>query len=765
MITPVLTPMKILVLASQLALLPLLMSTPTTQIYPDSPAAALEACNVIWDTPSTGPLGSMPAGNGETGINLWVEPSGDILLYVARTDALDENERPCKLGRVRVRLSPNPVAKGFKQTLNLAEGCIDLAFGAGDERLNARVWINAHRQAVHLEMRSAQPFSVSAAVELWRAVERPFRGPAGGELREDHSVTAFPEAQRKIYPDTLVAGESDRITWYHRNRVSPWRDSLQLQELAGIAAVETDPLLHRTFGAMLTGTNLVRKSATELTSGQPGTEVRIDIVTHTQVAPELADWTAAIRDEVTALAASDRPQQWAAHRQWWHEFWARSYIFASGTPEAEAVTRAYVLQRWVQACAGRGHFPIKFNGSLFVVERNYDPDYRRWGGAYWFQNTRLIYWAMLASGDFDMMRPFFEMYFNMLPLSRERSRTYFHHAGACFPEVASFWGANLNNYGRHEPKVGSPSEWINGHYTRHHFNGMLELVALMIDYYRFTGDREFLRNRLVPFARDILLWWDRHWPLDQRGRWIIAPANALETYWNATNNLPDVAGLRWNIDQLRALPPGDLPDELRSLLDAMSPKVPELPRGQTGGDPVLLATEPPLPARMNHECPELYAVFPYRLFGVGKPDLALARATFAHRPEQGAMGWQNDDCQAAFLGLTEIARAYLVQRAQGKDPDSRFPVFWQTNYDWSPDQDHGSNLLKTLQTMLLQEAEGKILVAPAWPQAWDVTFRLHTAQQTVVSGRRQNGRWINLVTRPTAREHAIVLPNDGRPER
>ena len=129
------------------------------------------------------------------------------------------------------------------------------------------------------------------------------------------------------------------------------------------------------------------------------------------------------------------------------------------------------------------------------------------------------------------------------------------------------------------------------------------------------------------------------------------------------------------------------------------------------------------------------------------------------------MGWQNDDCQAAFLGLTEIARAYLVQRAQGKDPDSRFPVFWQTNYDWSPDQDHGSNLLKTLQTMLLQEAEGKILVAPAWPQAWDVTFRLHTAQQTVVSGRRQNGRWINLVTGPRAREHAIILPNDGRPER
>jgi hypothetical protein len=737
------------------------MSLPVIQIPPDLPTDALAACNVIWDTPSTGSLGSMPAGNGETGINLWVEPSGDILLYVARTDAWDENERPCKLGRVRVRVSPNPVAKGFKQTLNLAEGCIDLAFGVGAERLDARVWVNAHQQVVHLEMHAAQPFSVTAAVELWRTQERPFRGPAGTEPREDHCLYAFREAQLKVYPDTLVAGETDRITWYHRNCVSPWVSSLQYQELEQLVEGATDPLLHRTFGAVLVGTDLVRQSDTALVSRQPVAAARIDLITHTQLAPELGDWTAAIRDEVTALAVSDRPQQWAAHRQWWHAFWNRSYILASGTPEAEAVTRAYVLQRWVQACAGRGHFPIKFNGSLFVVDRHYDADYRRWGGGYWLQNTRLVYWPMLASGDFDMMRPFFEMYCNMLPLARERAQAHFHHAGAFIPEVVSFWGTNPNHYGRHGPKVGSPSEWINGDYTRHDYNGMLEIVALMIAYYRFTGDREFLHDRLVPFARDILLWWDRHWPLDQRGKWIIAPANALETYWNATNNLPDVAGLRWNIDQLLALPLGDLPDELRSLLDAMSPKVPELPRGQNGGDPVLLAAEPPLPARTNHECPELYAVFPYRLFGVGKPALALARATFAHRPEQGAMGWQQDDCHAAYLGLTEVAREYLVKRAQGKDPDSRFPAFWQANYDWSPDQDHGSLLLQTFQTMLLQEAEGKILVAPAWPQNWDVSFRLHTAQQTVVSGRREGGRWCQLVTGPTARAHDLVLPQEG----
>ncbi len=730
-----------------------------------TPAESLAACNVGWDSPSTGPLGSMPAGNGETGLNLWVEPGGDLLFYLARTDAWDENSRPCKLGRVRVRLSPNPVAQGFRQTLNLAEGCIDLVFGTGPERIDARVWVNAHRQVVHLELHSARPFALSAAVELWRTAERPFRGPVGAELREDHSVYEFPQDQRKIYPDTLVRGEPDRLTWYHRNVVSPWATSLQLQELGGAAGSSVDPLLHRTFGAMLTGTDLVRRSDTELASRGPVTAAWLAVVTHTQLAPAAADWTREAARLTAAVGAADWPREWAEHRRWWGAFWDRSYVFASGTPEAEEVTRAYVLQRWVQACAGRGNFPIKFNGSLFSVERNYDPDYRRWGGGYWMQNTRLMYWPMLASGDFDMMRPFFDMYARMLPLSQERSRVYFHHAGAFIPEVVSFWGANPNNFGRHEPaKLGNPSEWINGPYTRHHYNGMLEAVALMIDYYRYTGDRDFLRDRLVPFAGEILRWWDLHWPVDAHGQWRIAPAHALETYWDGTNNLPDVAGLRWNLDQLLALPAADLPDELRARLRAMRPKVPALPRGRDGADPVLLAVAPPLPPRRNVESPELYAVFPYRLFGAGRPELALARATFAHRLDPGALGWKQNDSHAAFLGLTTVAQDYLVQRARAKDPDSRFPAFWGGNYDWSPDQDHGSNLLKTFQTMLLQETDGKILVTPAWPQAWNVTFRLHTAGQTVVSGQREAGRWVRLVTEPAARQADLVIMRDGLPE-
>ena len=36
--------------------------------------------------------------------------------------------------------------------------------------------------------------------------------------------------------------------------------------------------------------------------------------------------------------------------------------------DAFVLSRAYALQRYINACAGRGAYPIKFNGSIFTVD-------------------------------------------------------------------------------------------------------------------------------------------------------------------------------------------------------------------------------------------------------------------------------------------------------------------------------------------------------------------------------------------------------------
>ena len=112
----------------------------------------------------------------------------------------------------------------------------------------------------------------------------------------------------------------------------------------------------------------------------------------------------------------------------------------------------------------------------------------------------------------------------------------------------------------------------------------------------------------------------------------------------------------------------------------------------------------------------------------------------------------------AYLGLAEDARQSLVGRARNHDANSRFPAFWGPNYDWVPDQDHGGVLMKTFQSMLLQTDGRKIFLLPAWPKEWDVEFKLHAPQQTVLEGVFREGRLVSLKVTPASRRADVEMP-------
>ena len=86
---------------------------------------SLDAYNVVWNSPSENSHGSMPLGNGDIGINAWVEKNGDLVFYISKTDAWDENARLCKIGRVRVKFDPPLAVKdSYRQELKLRDGVI-----------------------------------------------------------------------------------------------------------------------------------------------------------------------------------------------------------------------------------------------------------------------------------------------------------------------------------------------------------------------------------------------------------------------------------------------------------------------------------------------------------------------------------------------------------------------------------------------------------------------------------------------------------------
>ena len=727
--------------------------------------------NVIWDTPSQDKEGSMPLGNGDVGGNVWITPEGELNQYLAKTDAFNQNAQLLKLGAVAVSLSPNPFREeGFMQALLLEDGSVQVTQtdNSGDTVAEILVWIDAHNPVVQIDVETAKETRLQVDLKIWRDSLRQLAS------WERHAAYGMVNSGGPIYvnPDTVFSLESPQLVWAHRNDSSIWSATLENQGLAALTTRYQDPLLYRTFGGLVQGTGLAKSSDRQLTSEEPAKSHSVQIQVHSSQEEEVNDWITSLQNEAEIVAGKSIIDRYYNHRLWWRNFWNRSYLIPSGSAAADSVAQAYILQRYLSACAGRGVLPIKFNGSLFNVggtdeqlDVTYNADYRRWGGPYWFQNTRLVYWPMLESGDFEMMAPLFRMYLNNLPFAKDRTSTYFDHGGAFFPETQYFWGAyTQDNYGwqdqREEAGLSDKTGTTLNQYIRYHYDGALELTALMLDYYFYTGQDGFLYDTLLPLSNEIIGFYQQHYPRDEQGELLVYPAQALETYWDVENPTPVIAGLRWTLGELLRIPHHKLDSLDIESWQAFLDDLPKIPVGEKNGQRLILPAEDTLQSsRTNIENPELYAIFPFRIYGIGGEDLTLAVRTFKSRQIRGNRGWYQDETQAAYLGLAEEAKNGLVKRVLLKHQDSRFTVFWGPNFDWIPDQDHGGNLLKALQVMMIQTVGDSILLMPAWPKTWNAEFRLHSTNQTVVEGSLINGA-VDFQVQPPEREKQVKLMLD-----
>ncbi len=457
--------------------------------------------DVTWHSPGTNENDSMPLGNGDIALNAWTEQNGDIVLLLAKSDAWSENGQLLKLGRVRVRLTPNPfTSKGpFTQTLKLETGEVQIQCGKN----LARLWVDANQPVAHVEIQTEQPVQMEATSEVWRTNNYHLNQRAvsqAGFFEWGNNPEGL-----DFNADTILPAQNDQITWCHFNSHSIYPLVFTRENLGSLLPKYPDLLLHRCFGVAMKGKNLTSGDNQTLKSTRDAKTFRLDLYALAGQADSPETWQAALNKKVASIAAINLKAAWKAHAQWWTDFWDRSWIHVSGTPDADKVSQSYAIQRYMTACAGRGAQSIKFNGSLFTVghglpagksssEGDHDPDYRAWGNSFWNQNTRLIYWPLLASGDFDLLAPWFDMYVSALPLAKDRTKLYFHHDGGAFIETIYFWGLpNVNDFGWNNQSPELQSEWM-----RYHVQGGLEVLAQMLDRYDYTHDANFAKNNFAP---------------------------------------------------------------------------------------------------------------------------------------------------------------------------------------------------------------------------------------------------------------------------
>lgn len=247
-----------------------------------------------------------------------------------------------------------------------------------------------------------------------------------------------------------------------------------------------------------------------------------------------------------------------------------------------------------------------------------------------------------------------------------------------------------------------------------------------------------------------------YYKTNAQGQLVFHPSQALETWWECTNAMPEVAGLHAVTAKLLILPEDKATAAQRAYWKAFAARLPPLPTHNTPSGEAL-APAASFASKNNQENPELYAVFPFRLCSFEKDNRDLGLRALRHRLKRGHSGWQQDDIFMAYLGQADDTAKAVVSRARMHDPGSRFPAFWGPNYDWIPDQTHGGVLLKAVQSMLLQTDGRKIYLLPAWPKGWDCDFKLHAPFQTVVAGTVANGKLAEIRVTPEMRRNDVQI--------
>jgi hypothetical protein len=749
-------------------------------------ATVFSKYNVIWTSQSNNSSESMPCGGGDIGLNVWVE-KGEILFYLSRSGAFDENNVFPKFGRVRLKLTPNPFEGGeFKQELKLNKGNIEINGNKGGNNCSIKVWVDVFHPVIHVETESNLPVTVEATYENWRISDLEWT-----KRDQTKASLGYRDApMNAVIRKDSVGFERNWVLFYHRNRDESLFDiTVHQQGLDPVKEQLWNPLKNLTFGGSMSGENMKPAGTTsgkyantefkgwKLQSVKPSRKSHLKVCLHIENAPSTEAWKNGLTViEKDALAA--QKTAYSKTLQWWSDFWNRSYITINpdktNVKSSEwQVGRNYQLFRYQLGCNAYGNYPTKFNGGMFTYDPSYvdknlpfSPDHRDWGGGtHTQQNQRLVYFPMFKSGDFDLLPSQLNFYLRALRNAEIRTEFYWGHKGPSFSEQLEQFGLPLaTSYGWNRPDY-FPKGMEYNYWLEYHWDSQMEFCLMMLDVERYNGEDI---SKYIPFIESCLTFFDEHYRmeakirgrqvLDGEGHLVLYPGTGAETYKMAYNSTSTIAGLQTVLTRLLELSDKYLSSEKRRHWEAMLKTIPPIAFREKEGHKTISPAW--TWARINNqEIPQLYPVYPWGMYGIGKPDLDIAINTWKYGTDipiqKNHISWHQDAIFCARLGLTEEAAAITIKKLQNSE--RRYPTFWGPGHDWVPDHNWGGSGMIGLQEMLMQTDNKNIYLFPAWPKEWDVSFKLHAPYRTTVEGVLKEGTLVSLIVLPESRMKDVVV--------
>lgn len=142
------------------------------------------------------------------------------------------------------------------------------------------------------------------------------------------------------------------------------------------------------------------------------------------------------------------------------------------------------------------------------------------------ENLQMNHWQALSGNLTETLLPVFDYCDRLMPDFRENARKLYGCRGIHIPAVTTPPSGLIKDIQPHILHWTGAAAWVGQHYY---------------DYYLYTGDETFLRERALPFLRETALFYEDFFTIDDDGFYLSAPSNSPENtpanHLGATGNM------------------------------------------------------------------------------------------------------------------------------------------------------------------------------------------------------------------------------------
>jgi alpha-L-fucosidase 2 len=438
--------------------------------------------DLVFLSPPEDPVQGLPIGNGEIGVLCWFE-SSKVIFAVNKSDLWDD----AKFGRF---INWNPKQEEFSTTLR--HGCrIILDF---KQPIFDLFYLKDFQARINLP---------EAAIEF--SASGPF-GSVRFKGFVDHATGVFSSQVESNLKENLPLeikvqryGSRTFSHWYSRVNCNP---QLGLKGTKALADKDGVYITHKlTTGTFAAGGRIVETNRLKTVYAIEDSHTGVATLTGANhkkftflaavTSPLAGKPVAEVKRQLEAARKLGTAAMFAAHKKAWKEFWLRS-LMEFGDDYLDSL---WHLTMFYDACSQRGKYPGRFINGLWTWNR----DVQNWN-FYFHWNQQQVYWPLNAAGHHDLVESYLNYRFNSLDHAKEDAKTAFKSDGAIVSDVCERRGYN------------SEGEF-------HNHTPAAQIAMEFWRQYKFTGDREFLKTKALPFIREAAYFFESLFEKDKDGKY------------------------------------------------------------------------------------------------------------------------------------------------------------------------------------------------------------------------------------------------------